>query len=176
MSEVLHAGAVLPAALGLCCVAGDRRKVAELIAGLVMVLAMVDMALGSAVVAPAGWALGLLVVAGALMLAQWRGLVPACRHSAIGTALMGLCAAVMAVRGHVHALALEHHHVGHSHAAGHELTLAALLVLATAGTAGYLVMTLRELRRGDLTWVDRLGLGAMPLSLLLMLAAAFQPA
>ncbi|MFE4002461.1 hypothetical protein ACFX43_27165 [Nocardioides sp. YIM B13467] len=176
MSEALHAGAVLPAALGVCCVAVDRRRIAELVAGVVMVLAMVDMALGSAVVAPAGgWAVVLLALAGALMLAERRQLVPPCRHGAFGTALMGVCAALMAVRGHVHVLAVDHHDVGNAHAAGHELALAGLCVVAVFGTAAYLVMTVRELRREDVTWIDRIGAVAMPLSLLLMLAAALQP-
>ncbi|MDZ5621099.1 hypothetical protein SFC88_09690 [Nocardioides sp. HM23] len=172
MTEVLHAGAVVPAAVGLCCVARDRARVAEMCAGALMLLAMLDLALGSPVLSAAAWSTVLIGTAGWLTLSSRLSLAPPCAHSVLGTALMAVCAAVMAVRGHVHALAVETHRVGHVHDLGHEVVLGALLVAAIAGTAVYLSITWRGMRDATASASARVAAGSMAASLVIMLAAA----
>lgn len=55
MTELLHVAALLPATLGVCCTAGRRRIGAELGAAIVMLVAMVDLALGVVSVPPVVW-------------------------------------------------------------------------------------------------------------------------
>lgn len=64
MTEILHAWALAPAALGTCCIAADRRRARapELAASVLMVLAMADAAFGLGLLSPVLWA-SLLVVA-----------------------------------------------------------------------------------------------------------------
>jgi len=71
MSEILHAWAVAPAAVGACCLAADRARVRppEVAASVLMLLAMLDAAL-FAVIPAVYWAV--LLVASALGLAVWR--------------------------------------------------------------------------------------------------------
>lgn len=171
MSEVLHAGAVLPAALGVCCAARNRARLVERSAGVVMVLAMIDMALGSLVLSAAGWTVVLLAAAGALELGHRVGVTEKCRHSIVGTALMGCCAAVTAARGHVHALEAGHHHVGVLHAFGHDAVGISLLAVAVIGALAYLPMTWREMRSRPDNPAQQIAAGAMAASLVLMLLA-----
>ena len=72
MGEILHLGALAPAAIGACCIAADRRRsrVPELAASVLMLVAMVDVVLGGAV-APVAWAAALIVAA--IGLAAVRG-------------------------------------------------------------------------------------------------------
>lgn len=72
MGEVLHLGALAPAAIGACCIAADRRRarLPELAASVLILVAMVDVVLGG-VVAPVLWAAALL--AAAIVLAAVRG-------------------------------------------------------------------------------------------------------
>lgn len=72
MGEILHLGALAPAAIGACCIAADRRRARapELAASVLMLVAMLDVVLGG-VMAPIVWA-ALLIVA-AMGLAALRG-------------------------------------------------------------------------------------------------------
>ena len=72
MGEILHLGALAPAAIGACCIAADRRRarVPELAASVLMLIAMLDVVLWG-LVAPLVWA-ALLIVA-AIALAALRG-------------------------------------------------------------------------------------------------------
>ncbi|WP_458041880.1 MULTISPECIES: hypothetical protein [Bacteria] len=72
MGEILHLGALAPAAVGACCIAADRRRARtpELAASVLMLVAMLDVVLWG-VVAPVAWA-GVLIVA-AIALAALRG-------------------------------------------------------------------------------------------------------
>lgn len=63
MTDVLHLGALLPAALGACCTVGGRRGVVELGSALVMLAAMLDLASGAGVVHPLLWACSLVILA-----------------------------------------------------------------------------------------------------------------
>nr|WP_100813077.1 hypothetical protein [Microbacterium lacus] len=72
MGEILHLGALAPAAIGACCIAADRRRARapELAASVLMLVAMLDVVLWG-VVAPAAWAAVLIVAA--IGLAALRG-------------------------------------------------------------------------------------------------------
>ena len=63
MGEVLHAGALLPAAVGACCVLGSRRsgRVVAGVSALVMLAAMLDASTRMLGLAPFVWA-GILVL------------------------------------------------------------------------------------------------------------------
>lgn len=72
VSEIMHAWALAPAAIGTCCLAADRGRVRapELAASVLMLLAMVDAA-SAHLVPPAYWAAALLL--SAMLLAALRG-------------------------------------------------------------------------------------------------------
>lgn len=79
MTELLHLSALLPAAFGVCCTVGGRRRGRvgfEAVAAVVMLVAMADVALGLGLVAPILW------VVGSLALAVAQPLVEPRRHSA----------------------------------------------------------------------------------------------
>lgn len=80
MGEVLHFGALAPAAIGACCIAADRRRARgpELAASVLMLVAMLDVVVGG-VVAPVVWAAVLIVAA--IALAALRGRVARGRAS-----------------------------------------------------------------------------------------------
>jgi hypothetical protein len=68
MTELLHLSALLPAAFGVCCTVGGRRRGRLLfgfegVAALVMLVAMADVALGFGLVTPILWVAGLVVLA-----------------------------------------------------------------------------------------------------------------
>ncbi|GAA5033194.1 hypothetical protein ACFQRL_03610 [Microbacterium fluvii] len=71
MTELLHAWALAPAAIGTCCLAADRRRVRapELAASVLMLVAMLD-AWSTRLVPAVAWAA--LLVAGAIVLAMVR--------------------------------------------------------------------------------------------------------
>ncbi|MDQ4111759.1 MAG: hypothetical protein M3306_11755 [Actinomycetota bacterium] len=172
MSDVLHAGAVVSAAFGACCVARNGGRLGDLSAAVVMVLAMLDMALGSLVLSTAGWTLVLLGTAGALEIGHRVGVTEKCRHSVVGTALIGACTAVLEARRHVHAMEAGDHHVGNLHGFGHDMVGSALLAIAVIGTLAYLPMTWCEMRSRPDTPAQQLAAGSMAASLVLMLLAA----
>lgn len=63
MSEVLHLGALVPAAVGACCTVGGRRGPLDLVAAIVMLAAMLDLATGVGILHPLLWAVVLIVLA-----------------------------------------------------------------------------------------------------------------
>lgn len=63
MTDVLHVGALLPAAVGACCTVGGRRGALELGSALVMLAAMLDLASGAGIVHPLVWAVVLVLLA-----------------------------------------------------------------------------------------------------------------
>lgn len=63
MTEILHLGALLPAALGACCTVGGRRGVIDLGSALVMLAAMLDLASGAGIIHPLLWAGTLVILA-----------------------------------------------------------------------------------------------------------------
>lgn len=68
MTELLHLSALLPAAFGVCCTVGGRRRGRVLVgfegfAALVMLVAMTDVALGLGLLAPILWVVALVMLA-----------------------------------------------------------------------------------------------------------------
>jgi hypothetical protein len=72
VGEILHLGALAPAAIGACCIAADRRRARtpELAASVLMLVAMLDVVVWG-VLAPVVWAAALVVAA--IGLAALRG-------------------------------------------------------------------------------------------------------
>jgi hypothetical protein len=72
VGEILHLGALAPAAIGACCIAADRRRARapELAASVLMLVAMLDVVVWG-VIAPVVWAAALVVAA--IGLAALRG-------------------------------------------------------------------------------------------------------
>jgi hypothetical protein len=137
-----------------------------------MLLAMLDMAVGSHLLPAVAWSAVLIGTAGWLALCVRLSLAPPCGHSALGIAVMGVCAAAMAVRGHVHAVAAEAHQASHVHNVAHEVVLGCLLVAAIAGTALYLGITGQVVRDATMSLSGRVAAGSMAASPVIMLAAA----
>ena len=169
MTEILHAWALAPAAIGTCCLAADRRRVRapELVASAVMLLAMMDAALVR-VVAPVLWSALLLV--GAMALAALRrrrrtGLEPIGSaetmtvHTAIGMVVM---AALLVTMGHAGVASPPHAH-GMGSVALSTTMLGAVAVYA----AGSAIAAARARR-----WLDRAQYAAMGASTLVMGIAA----
>lgn len=164
MSETLHLWAVAPAAIGTCCLAADRARVRppEVVASLLMLLAMLDAGLLGAV-PPVYWAA--LLLAAAVTLAFWRRPrqrrmppVPVTMtvHTAAGMVLMaGLQLAMSA-------------HAGAAGGHVHGLGLAPLLA---AGVVGYAAASLGAMRRMPAR-LDRAQIAAMVASVVLMAVAA----
>jgi hypothetical protein len=71
VTELLHAWAIAPAALGACCLAADRGRARwpDAAASVLMLVAMLDAAL-TGLVAPVYWAA--LLIASAMAFAAWR--------------------------------------------------------------------------------------------------------
>lgn len=63
MTELLHLGALVPAAVGACCTVGGRRGPVDLVAAILMLAAMLDLGTGAAIVHPFLWAIVLTVLA-----------------------------------------------------------------------------------------------------------------
>lgn len=157
MTDVLHLGALLPAALGACCTVGGRRGVIDLGSALVMLAAMLDLASGAGIVHPLLWAIALVVLA-LVSAVRLRVVRPsalggdaashpfAIRHRAAmvvhtsgGLLIMAALMCVMA--GHrqnetyaQNGMQMSVHHAGGMSLAG---------VLITAAIAGYLALSAR---------------------------------
>ena len=165
MSELLHALALGPAAIGTCCLAADRGRVRapELTASVLMLLSMIDAAFAR-VVAPVFWAAFLLI--GAMTLAAIRrqrgnaargirSVTGMTVHTAIGMVAM---AVLLVAMGHTDATLARHAHGMDG------TTLAAALLTATIAYAmGSLVAMIRA--RG---WQERTQYLAMGVSTLIM--------
>ncbi|WP_029150927.1 hypothetical protein [Microbacterium indicum] len=117
MGAALHLAALLPASVGVCCLAaapGARARAAEVIASIVMVAAMTDVALGGGVVPAVLWAIALVICSlalavGARLARRERG-AAAC-GTWIHTAVGGLVSApLILVMGTATTTTTGHHH------------------------------------------------------------------
>lgn len=162
MSEVLHAWAVAPAAIGACCVAADRARVRppELAASVLMLLAMLDAALAGWV-PPVYWTA--LLSAAAVGLAVWRR--PRQRRAPRVPALM----TVHTTLGMVVMAALQVGMGGHTAGAGHAhgVGLIPFLLVVAAGYLGLSAVAARRMR----TRLDRAQIVGMAASTGLMALA-----
>ncbi|MDQ1084777.1 MULTISPECIES: hypothetical protein [Microbacterium] len=163
MSEILHAWAVAPAAVGACCLAADRARVRppEVAASVLMLVAMLDAAVFG-VVAPVAWTA--LLVAAALGLAVWRRPrqrrapnVPALMtlHTTLGMVVMAALQIGMGAHGGS---------PGHSHG----VALAPFLLAIAVGYAGLSVVVAKRMPAR----LDRAQIAAMAVSVGLMAIAA----
>jgi len=163
MSEILHAWAVAPAAVGACCLAADRARVRppEVAASVLMLVAMLDAAVFQ-VVAPVYWTI--LLLAAAVGLAIWRRprqrrapRVPALMtlHTTLGMVVM---AALQVAMG-AHAAS-----TGHSHGV-------ALVPFLLAVAVGYAALSVVAMTRMPAR-LDRTQIAAMAASVGLMALAA----
>lgn len=148
MSELLHAWALAPAALGTCCLAADRRRVRapELAASVLMLLAMLDIAVGR-LLAPVYWAALLLAAAMLLAAARRRGrrhadAAPAAAtgmtlHTTLGLVVMAALVLGMgaSTSGSGGTTTLDHHH-GSALGAGAPAGLVLLAAAAYAAASG----------------------------------------
>ncbi|SIT76529.1 hypothetical protein [Microbacterium sp. RU33B] len=169
MTEILHACALAPAAIGTCCLAADRRRVRvpEIAASLVMMIAMLDAAFWR-VVPVVVWA-GILLLA-AMALAAVRSsrrasLVVASPsergmtlHATLGLVVM---AALL--------IGMDHGSSASSHA--HGLSAGALVGLLLAGAVAYAAASVVAASRTR-AWQDRGQYAAMGAAALLMGLAA----
>lgn len=157
MSEVLHLGALVPAAVGACCTVGGRRGPLDLVAAIVMLAAMLDLATGVGILHPLLWAVVLIVlaVASAVRLRSIAGLpapvddavaLAAIRHRAAMTVhtssgLVIMAGLVCSMAGH----AAGNIYAGSGmHSAGHRIGTDALpAVLLAGGIAGFGILSTR---------------------------------
>ncbi len=163
MSEILHAAAVAPAAIGACCLAADRARVRppEVMASVLMLLAMLDAAVFG-VIAPVGWTA--LLLTAALVLAVWRR--PRQRRSPRIPALMTLHTTLGMVVMAALSLGMGGH--GPSPAHAHGVALAPFLLAVAVGYAGLSVAAIRRMPAR----LDRAQIGTMAASVVLMAVAA----
>lgn len=161
MSEILHAWAVAPAAVGACCLAADRARVRppEVVASVLMLLAMMDAAV-SGIVAPVYWTVLLLIAA--LALAVWRR--PRQRRAPRVPALM----TVHTTLGMVVMAGLQLGMGGHTTAHAHGPALAPVLIGAVIGYIGLSALAARRMTAR----LDRAQITAMGASVLLMAVAS----
>ena len=176
MTEILHAWAIAPAAIGTCCLAADRGRVRwpELAASVLMILAMVDAALSHALPA-VGWMV--VLIGSAIGLAALRRVRPLHARAAGGAArnVRGLGAmTVHTTLGMIAMAALQLAMSGtgapaaasasHAHGGGSGAGLAAvLLASAVAYIVASLVLAVRAHGR-----LDRAQYAAMGVSVLAM--------
>ncbi|MBW9121779.1 hypothetical protein JNB63_16900 [Microbacterium trichothecenolyticum] len=171
MTELLHAWAIAPAAIGACCVAADRGRARwpDAVASALMLIAMLDTAI-TGLVAPVYWAAVLL--GSAMALAAWqrprRGAGgraasapgPMAVHTALGLVAMAALQVGMTPPSAATTAAAAHAHGG---AGGGALLAALLLGGAVAYAALSALLVLRAHRP-----LDRAQLICMGISVLLM--------
>ncbi|MFK4806269.1 hypothetical protein ACI3KX_10400 [Microbacterium sp. ZW CA_36] len=174
MTELLHAWAIAPAAIGACCLAADRGRARwpDAAASVVMLVAMLDAAL-TRLVAPVYWAA--LLIAAAMALAAWRrprGRAASGTHPRPGVGMavhtgLGLIAmaALQLSMGHDPVAAAGA--AAHGHGGGGTLLLAVLL----GGAVAYAAFSALLLARAHRS-LDRAQLACMGVSVLLMAAAS----
>lgn len=171
MTELLHAWAIAPAAIGACCVAADRGRARwpDSVASALMLIAMLDAAL-TGLVAPVYWAAVLL--GAAMALAAWQrprrspggseastpG--PMTVHTGLGLVAMAALQVGMVPQPAATTAATAHAHGG---AVGGSLLAVLLLGGAVAYAALSALLVLRAHRR-----LDRAQLICMGVSVLLM--------
>ncbi|WP_438353151.1 hypothetical protein [Microbacterium sp. CJ88] len=175
MTELLHAWALAPAAVGTCCLAARRRRVRvpELAASVLMLLAMMDAASPAPRIAPVWWAAVLL--GGAMALAAVRGARrrPACAAARPGALPGALLMSVHTATGMVAMAALLLAMAAGSGTAGahpHGVSSAALHVLLLAGAAAYAVVSAYAVTRAHGT-LDRVQYVGMAVSTSVMALA-----
>jgi hypothetical protein len=128
MTELLHLSALLPAAFGVCCTVGGRRRGRALLgyegfAAVVMLVAMADVALGLGLLAPILWVAGLTLLAlTSVALRSRRSLVPepvegrsvgGAAHRSLHTSLgLIVMAGLVALMSAGHAASVPSHHGG----------------------------------------------------------------
>ncbi|MEZ3155601.1 hypothetical protein AB1K56_01620 [Microbacterium sp. BWR-S6Y] len=163
MSEILHAWAVAPAAVGACCLAADRARVRppEVAASVLMLLAMVDAAVFG-VVAPVYWTAVLLVAA--LALTVWRR--PRQRRAPRVPALMTLHTTLGMVVMAALQIGMGAHGTSTGHA--HGVSLTPFLLAGAVGYAGLSVVAASRMP----TRLDRAQIVAMAASVVLMAVAS----
>ncbi|MBW9111537.1 hypothetical protein [Microbacterium ureisolvens] len=171
MTELLHAWAIAPAAIGACCVAADRGRArwSDAVASALMLIAMLDAAI-TGLVAPVYWAAVLL--GSAMALAAWqrprRGAGgraasapgPMAVHTGLGLVAMAALQVGMTPPSAATTAAAAHAHGG---AGGGALLAALLLGGAVAYAALSALLVLRSHRP-----LDRAQLICMGISVLLM--------
>ncbi|MBW9095457.1 hypothetical protein JNB62_17380 [Microbacterium jejuense] len=176
MTELLHAWAIAPAALGACCLAADRGRARwpDAVATLLMLAAMVDSVL-TRVVAPVYWAAAMLVTAMAVAAAsspRRRRVPPAgLRNGMVVHTALGLVAMAALQLGMAHgapAAAVPSPAAAHAHGGSGTPLLEAALI---AGAIAYAVLSAGLLTRSHRA-LDRVQLACMAVSVLLMGVAA----
>ena len=173
VGETLHVWALVFTAIGVGCVAADRRgvRVPELAASVLMLLAMADVVFGRMLVS-LGWVV--ILVAGAMILAMARRL-PRSRtrdaaqsrmtvHTALGMIAMAILLLTM---GHAGTPAPTHTHGASTHGASDGGVIIVLLCAAVASASAAAASALRA--QG---WLPRTQYAAMAASTLAMCLAA----
>lgn len=190
-SVSLHLLSLAPAAVGLCCLAADRRRARalELFAAAIMMLAMADAAL-SRLVAPVWWCAALLATAVALAAVGGRarsraempmsGRHPADavhvgRDTAMGVHAAGglvvMAALLLAMTGDAGTVGASGAGAIHRHGSAVAGPAAAGVVLAVAYVIGSILIAVRARRA-----LDRVQYAAMAASVALMSVALAMPA
>ncbi|WP_396667342.1 hypothetical protein [Microbacterium sp. R86528] len=175
MGEIFHVGALVPAAIGTCCIAADRRwvRAPELLASLIMLTAMLDVMFWS-VIAPVFWSA--VLIAFALLMVAVRGLACGARngprsarmmgaHSALGMVVMAVIVMAMAPAGSPVELSAGVHQ--HASTAVSYLTFC---VAIAVGYGGWSLATAMH-RHGRFSRLARLEISAMGVSTAIMGAA-----
>jgi hypothetical protein len=156
MSELLHLSALLPAAVGVCCtVGGRRRRTADAVLTAVMLVAMADVSLRIGMLHPLGWCalLVLLAISGAVAArrgsarvgargsgAGWAGVHLSALHLALGLITTAALLALMPGGGGASAsVSSVHQHGGD--------VLRSLVLCGAAGYAGFAVWLAVQLGR-----------------------------
>jgi len=175
VTELLHAWAIAPAAIGACCLAADRGRArwSDGVASALMLIAMLDAAL-TRLVAPVYWAA--LLLAAAMAYAAWRRpRRPAAARS--GSAVqgvmtthtgLGLVAMAALQLGMAHGPAADAVTTAHAHGGSGSWALGALLL---GGALAYTALSALLVARAH-RLLDRAQLVCMGVSVLLMAAAA----
>jgi len=175
MTEILHAWALAPAAIGTCCLTVDRgrARAPEFVAAVLMLVAMADAARAQPLVAPLGWAVLLVVAALAIAVlrrtrrAQRRDADAGARRAAAGPSIamtvqttLGLVVMAMlliALIPHTAAASPGHHGGGGI----------GIFALAAAAAGAYAAASVVLTARAG-TWLDRAQFAAMGVSVLAM--------
>lgn len=187
MTDVLHLGALFPAAVGACCTVGGRRGAVELGSALIMLAAMLDLASGAGIVHPLVWALVLVALAivsavrlragrrasgsaGAPAEGRLRHRTAMVVHTSGGLLIMAALVCAMAGHAASRMYADSGMHPSAHHGSG--ISLGSLLI--AVAIAGYVALSARlavaaAARGGRLVAVE---LGSMALSVVAMGVAA----
>ncbi|MFD4959037.1 hypothetical protein [Microbacterium sp. NPDC058389] len=175
MTELLHAWAIAPAAIGACCLAADRGRARwpDAVASALMLAAMLDAVL-TRLVAPVYWAAALIATAMVLAAAsspRRRGVPSRPRGGMTVHTALGLVAMAALQLGMAHGAAsgpLSGQVSTHAHGGSGGPLLA---TAAVVGAVAYAVLSAGLLTRSHRA-LDRVQLACMGVSVLLMAAGA----